>query len=456
MIVVSHRGPVSFRREHDGTFSTRRGAGGVVSALAPLLRDRSDARWLAAAISDDDRAAVASGAVDVAGLRVDLLALDPEVHRLHYDVISNKILWFCFHLMFDPPREPSFDRALHEAWDAYRVVNRAFADRIADTAPADDVVLVQDLHLLLVPAMLRESRPDLAVTHFTHTPFCNPSGLRMLPDRVGDELLHSLGSTTAGFHVERWASAFEACADAHPGAPAPSSYAATFGPDIADLEAVGEGAATRRARAALEEQVGDRRAIVRVDRVEPSKNIARGFLAFAELLETRPDQRQRVSFVANLNPSRESLEEYRRYRADVEELAGQINDRWATRDWEPVVLVTEDDFPRSVAALQRADVILVNPIRDGLNLVAMEGPIVNRRDATLCLSRDAGAHDLIGDHALTVHPFDVSQTAAALDRGLAMDPEERHARAEAIRATVRAHPADRWLEALVGHARPAP
>lgn len=453
MIVVSHRGPVSFRREPDGTFVSGRGAGGVVSALAPLLAGHTDAHWIAAAISDDDRAAVKAGEVIVDGINVELLALDAETHRRHYDVISNRILWFCFHGLFDLAREPVFDAALHDAWDAYRTVNRTFAEAIAARAPENDVVLVQDLQLLLVPAFLRELRGDLAVSHFTHTPFCGPNSVRVLPDHMARELCESLATTSAGFHSDRWARAYRASAVEVLGGAAPDAFCATFGPDAADLAATAELAATADARAALNARVGDRRCIVRADRMELSKNIGRGFIAFDELLDRHPEWRERVCFVAMLNPSRGTLQEYRDYRTEVEAIAERVNQRWATGDWEPIIVDTRDDFPRSVAALQRADVILVNPVKDGLNLVALEGPLLNQRDAALCLSREAGAFDLLASDCLPVQPFDVSQTADALHDALSMKGDERARRAVGLRAAALARPAHLWLDELVSQAR---
>lgn len=453
MIVVSHRGPVSFQRDPDGGFTSRRGAGGVVSALAPLLTDRPEARWLAAAISDADRGAVDAGAVSVEGINVELLAFDPETHRLHYDVISNRILWFCFHGLFDLAREPVFDAALHEAWDAYRTVNRAFAEAVAERAPSGDVVLVQDLQLLLVPAFLRTLRPDLKISHFTHTPFCGPNSVRVLPDGIATEICESLATTAAGFHSGRWARAYRASALEVLGAPIPDAFNATFGPDPDDLATIARSDATVEARAALDERVGDRRCIVRADRLELSKNIGRGFLAFDEFLERHPEWRERVSFVAMLNPSRESVPEYRDYRTEVEAIAARVNERWARGDWEPIIADTRDDFPRSVAALQRADVIFVNPVKDGLNLVALEGPLLNERDAVLCLSREAGAFDLLSEHCLAVQPFDASQTAVALHTALAMDGPDRARRANGLRSAAGAYPAKGWLEELVARAR---
>jgi trehalose 6-phosphate synthase len=448
VIVVSHRGPVSFRRRDDGGFEARRGAGGVVSALAPLLSGRPDTRWIAAAIGEDDRAAVAAGVVASAAPHAELLALDPVAHRMHYDVVSNGTLWFLFHGLFDLARRPRFDRRWYEAWDGYVEVNREFATAIAVDARDGEPVLVQDLQLLLVPGMLRGMRPDLRVVHFTHTPFCGPSSIRVLPEAAAVEVCSSLAGGPAGFHTDRWAAAFRASAREVLGGDAPvdGTFAASFGPDAGALtEDMGK-PEVAAAIAALDEQVGDRQLIVRCDRMELSKNIVRGFAAFDLLLEEQPRWRERVVFAALLNPSRESLPEYQAYRTEVELAAARVNERWGTSSWQPVLLDTRDDFTRALAGFARSDVLLVNPIKDGLNLVAMEGPIVGRRDPVLCLSRDAGAFDLLGDAAIEVQPYDVVQTAAALERGLTMEPDERAARAERLRTeSTRCSPAD-WLE----------
>ena len=453
MIVVSHRGPVSFRREPDGTFSERRGAGGVVSALGPLVSGRDDVHWIAAAIGDDDRAAVASGAATAAS-SVELLALDPETHRLHYDVISNRVLWFLFHGLFNLPSQPSFGRELHDAWDAYRSINQSFAEAIANDAAPGDVVLVQDLQLMLVPAQLRALRPDLRISHFTHTPFCDPMAIRVLPTTIATDLCAALAGTAAGFHSDHWVNAYRSSVNEVLGARVePHAFIATFGPDPDALATTAAGSDVATEAATLADRVGDRHCIVRSDRIELSKNIVRGFLAYDELLDCHPEWRGRVTFVAVLNPSRESVVEYRDYRADVEATAARINDRWGNNDWEPIIVDTRDNYPRSVAALQRADVLLVNPIRDGLNLVAMEGPLVGSRDPVLCLSREAGAFDVLRDHCIEVHPFDTAQTASALASGLGMASDERRRRAEGLRTAARSRPASAWLESLVRHAR---
>lgn len=454
MIVVSHRGPVSFTREPDGSFTSRRGAGGVVSALGPLLEGDTDTTWIAAAIGDGDRAAAAAGAASLPGFSVELVVPDADDHRMHYDVVSNATLWFLFHGLFDLPRRPRFDQRFHEAWDAYRRVNAVFADAIAASASDGDVVLVQDLHFSLVPGMLRARRPDLRLAHFTHTPFCGPDELAILPDDVALELLGSMAAAPAGFHTERWADRYRECARGRLGVE-PPAFVSTFGPDPDALAASAASDDTRAARERLDTEIGDRKLVFRTDRMELSKNITRGFLAFDRLLELHPEWRGEVVFAAFVYPSREGLAEYLAYRQEVEQVAARVNDRWATDGWRPVWLDTRDDYPRSLAGLQRADVLLVNPLRDGLNLVAKEGPLLSERDVVVCLSPGAGAFAELGSEALAVHPFDLEQTAAALHDALVMAPAERARRANALRGLAAANPTSAWLADQVERATPA-
>jgi trehalose 6-phosphate synthase len=447
VLVVSNRGPFRFAAEPDGSFTARPGGGGLSSALRPLLAEPDvDACWIAAAMSDDDRAAIRADAVRAPGLDLTLLDLDPDTARLHYDVVSNQTLWFLYHGMFDLVRRPTFDARFHEAWDAYVAVNRAFADTVVARAAGDDVVLVQDYQLTLVPGMVRAARPDLRVGFFLHTPFCGPNSIRVLPDRVADELLRSMLSVPCGFHTERWARAYMASAQEVAGrACAPRAYAASLGPDPDALAEVARSAEAGAARDELDTVVGDRRMILRIDRLEPSKNIARGFAAYDRLLEERAEWRANVVFVALLNPSRASLPEYAACRDEVDAAAGAVNARWGTADWEPVVLDTRDDFAGSIAALARYDVLFVNPIKDGLNLVAKEGPLCNTRDGIVCLSPEAGAWEELHDAALAAHPFDLEADAAALHRALSMPADERADRAARLRRLAAARTPRAWL-----------
>ncbi|MDQ1475171.1 MAG: trehalose 6-phosphate synthase, partial [Actinomycetota bacterium] len=348
MIIVSHRGPYQFSRDDDGELVAQQGAGGIVSALSPLLADKSDATWIAAAMSDDDRAAGRVGTIAHLDVNVRLLDLDREQHRMHYEVVANGVLWFLHHGMFDRARRPRFDLRFRDAWEAFVAVNQHFADVVAQSAPAGEIVLVQDYQLCLVPGQLRAQRPDLRVVHFTHTPFAGPDDLSVLPTDVGAHLCASLASGPAGFHTRRWADAYRQSARAAlgRGASIAAPFVASLGPDVAALEAVSVSAGARAAARSLTDAVGDRLVIARTDRIEPSKNIVRGFLAYDRLLEARPGLRGRVVFVAMVYPSRQGLAEYLAYESEVEQTVARVNDRWSTRDWKPILLDDRDDYAR--------------------------------------------------------------------------------------------------------------
>lgn len=444
VVVASNRGPLSFVRGDDGHLDAKRGAGGLVSGIGPLVAG-TGTLWVAAAMSDGDRAAAGAGVVDADDFRVRLLDIDPETYRLAYDEISNQVLWFVHHGLYDLPRAPAFGPELGDAWHAYRELNRAFADAVAEDAPAGAAVLVQDYHLGLLGLGLAERRPDLDAVHFSHTPFATPSWLRVLPDHVAAEVLSGLAAHRAcGFHSRRWAGDFlDCCRDVL--ALEPRTFVSPLPADPDDLRRTAASPACDAALAEIDDVVGDRLVVARVDRIELSKNLLRGFQAYGLLLEREPAWRERVVFVASVYPSRTGVPAYIAYQREVEALVERINERWGTPGWTPIVYDTRDDYPRSVAVLRRADVLLVNPIRDGLNLVAKEGAIVNERDAVLCLSREAGVWDEVGAAALAVSPFDLAGTADALDRALRMPAAERAERAQRLRRlSVARRPTD-WL-----------
>jgi trehalose 6-phosphate synthase len=301
-----------------------------------------------------------------------------------------------------------------------------------------------------VPSFVRESRSDLRVAHFTHTPFCGPNSIRVLPDDVATAICSSLAGGPAGFHTARWGRAFEASAREVLGDETDSRwFAAPLGPDATALEAVAASSEARDERAHLDDVVGDRQVILRTDRVEPSKNIVRGFLAYERMLETHAGLRGRVVFVAMLYMSRAGLPEYLAYGNEVEQIAARINERFGTREWAPIVVDLRDDFARTVAGLQRYDVLLVNPIKDGLNLVAKEGPVLNQRNGVVCLSREAGAFDELAAAVEPVHPFDIEQMAGALANALMLPSGARAERAARLRTLVTSRtPAD-WLDDLL-------
>jgi trehalose 6-phosphate synthase len=457
-VIVSNRGPLAFHLE-DGVPVAGEVGGGLAGSLHPLVSG-TDATWVASAMGEADRVAVADGLMAEDGLRIELVEPEPAVYNMAYNVVSNAILWFCHHHLFDASRRPRADQRWMEAWDGYREFNQLFAERVAKVAPEGGRVLVQDYHLALVGSELARLRPDLRTAHFTHTPFADPSVLRMLPTAVGAELLGAMaGFGTCGFHTERWATAYRACQSEVGGRSAEGGGVPTFvsplSTDPVTLRRSAEHPAVAAALARIEERVGgnDRQVVVRVDRMELSKNLLRGFWAYEELLESQPHRRERVVFVALAYPTRQGLPEYLAYQSEVESTVARINERWGTPGWTPIVLEVEDDYHRSLAALTRYDVLLVNPVRDGLNLVAKEGPVLNTRDGVVALSREAGAFEELAGTALEVNPFEVSGTAEVLAEALDMDGPERARRAEAMRAIVLARrPAD-WLDTQLTAAR---
>ncbi|MBT2439664.1 trehalose-6-phosphate synthase [Streptomyces sp. ISL-36] len=475
VLVASNRGPLSYTLADDGTLGARRGGGGLVSGLSAALAEQPEALWVCAALSAGDREAVRRG-VSEPGVR--MLALDPAVYDDAYNGIANSVLWFLHHHLYDVPREPVFDAEFRRRWESYRSYNRAFAEALAEQAAEGAEVLVQDYHLALVPGQLRELRPDLRIAHFTHTPWASSEYLRMLPEDIREELLWGmLGADELGFHTWEWASTFiggayidsaEGVAEGFSpsgdpwrgvhhrkgGGPRRGTRVRVYGlgVDGEELRSLAHRPEVDDRLAALRAEVGDRKTIVRVDRTELSKNVLRGLLAYRELLRERPEWRGRVVHLASAYPSRQDLAVYRAYTASVAELAEEINTEFGTEDWQPVLLSVKDDFTRSLAAYRMADVALINPVRDGMNLVAKEIPVVSEAGCVLVLSTGAGAYRELREHALTVNPYDVSETARALHQALTMPASERAERTKHLAATATALPPQRWflqqLEAL--------
>ncbi len=460
-IVVSNRGPLTFRAAADGELVPVPAAGGLASSLHRLLAG-SGTTWASVTMGAADREAVSKGLMHVEGLDLLPVVIDDETYRQAYDVVANTTLWYVHHHLFDLPNRPRFDRRWRQAWEGYRAYNRAMADAVSERADDGDTVLVQDYHFSLLGRMLVERRPDLRTVHFLHTPFAEPAMLAVLPDDVRLELLDGMaGYGACGFHCHKWEAGFLACygATGRGGGPghgdglvAPRTFVAPLGLDVDGVtgEAATDGVAA--AVAALRDEVGGRRVVARADRMEPSKNIVRGMLAFEELLVARPEWHRQVVHVVCAYPSRQGLAEYLAYSADVEHTAERINHAYGDVGWSPIVLSLSDDYARSLAALTLSDVLLINPIRDGMNLVAKEGPLINTEDGVLLLSREAGAWEeleLDGEGAVGVNPFDVAGTADALHAALTMSSTERAARAGALRsAVVGRTSADWWADQL--------
>jgi trehalose 6-phosphate synthase len=444
LIVVSNRGPVRVAR--DG--SVHRSSGGLATALRSLLQSQ-DVTWIASATSEGERA-LAGETLQQDTYRLHLVAHDPQAYDWYYNVVANPMLWFIQHSLWELAYTPKVDSAFHRAWrDGYAVVNEGFAQAVLGELERhpDAAVFFHDYHLYLAPKLVRQSRPDATLMHFVHVPWPQPDCWRVLPRAMRCDIHEGLiANDVIGFHTERWRSNFVYSTRELLGEDV--TQKTVTAPISVDPEEFDELAQSEAVLAAEREIIAERpeKLVVRVDRTDPSKNIVRGFRAFELYLDAHAEMHRRVRMLALLDPSRQDIPEYAEYLGAIEREARRVNDRFQQNGWTPIELRIADDFPRSVAAYKQFDVLLVNAIFDGMNLVAKEAPLVNTRDGGVVLSENTGAHAELGEWALTVNPFDVEGQAEAIAEALTLDEDERHRRLAAIRAHVRAHDVNEWLD----------
>jgi trehalose 6-phosphate synthase len=469
LIVVSNRGPVSFGRDEEGKRVARRGGGGLATALRSLV-SHHDVTWIASAMTVEDRKvaleaseAIGETARDGSSYRLHLVAHDPAAYDWYYNVVANPTLWFLQHHLWNLPYTPNIDPGLHHAWeDGYLAVNNGFADAVLAELEREPhaSVLFHDYHLYVAPRLVRAARPDTAIAHFVHVPWPATDAWVVLPEPIRRAVHEGLlASDVVGFHDERWRLSFMRSAHDLIGAEVdPDEGSARYDgrltlvtsrPISVDPSEFDELAESERVLA-LERELVERRPeflVLRVDRTDPSKNVVRGFRAFELFLDAHPEMHGRVGMLALLDPSRQDIPEYAEYLGAIQRAARVVNDRFQREGWTPIELQIQDDFLGAVAAYKQFDVLLVNAIFDGLNLVAKEAPLVNDRDGVLVLSENTGAHAELGRFALTVNPFDVAGQAEAIHTALQLSAEERRARIEAIRAHVRKHDLEAWIGA---------
>ncbi|MGH2759865.1 MAG: alpha,alpha-trehalose-phosphate synthase (UDP-forming) [Actinomycetota bacterium] len=461
LTVCSHRGPFVYERS-GAQLEPSRGGGGLIGAVAPVLAAHGGT-WITAAMSDGDRelAREHPQGRDEGGFVVRMLDLPKDAHTSHYDVVSNEYLWFLFHYLFDVPSTPVFDASFDEAWADYRHVNELYADAVL-TSGRSDAVLVQDYHLMLVGALLRKKgRVRRPLLYFHHTPWCDPEYFSLLPENTARELLEAmLAYDVIGFHARRWADAFAACCARFLPRSKVTSDAVTWGKrsvrivvapvplDVQHLKTEAADPRTQEWVARHEELSAGRSILLRVDRIDLSKNPLRGFLAFEELLQRRPELAREIIFLALLYPSRLNVETYRRYYTECLGVVRRVNERFEPKlrgRAGPIELSFEDQYHRSLGAMRCYDALLVNPVFDGLNLVAKEGAFVNERSGALILSRNAGVFEELGGSAIAINPFDLSATAAAIERAVEMPGGERERMARALRRKATRSSPSRWV-----------
>ena len=467
-VIAANRGPVEFDRSPDGERLHRTGAGGLATALSGLTSYLDDSVWVCAALTDEDRAVAGEGRVSVVGEqgtqnRIRLLDLPPDQFDPYYSVISNPIIWFVQHGLWDLSNAPNITSAERDAFaNGYRAVNETFAAAIVDAMaePGDpSYVMIHDYHLYLVGDLVRQRRPDAFLLHFVHIPWPQPDCWRVLPAWMRDPLVRGLlGNDLVAFQTEAYARNFLLCCqdllglevDLDRGTVTVDGRAVSarwypISVDVPRLEALAGSTAVAENQRALE-NVRREFLILRVDRTDLSKNILRGFLAFDVLLEQHPDLSGRITFLALLQPSRQDVPEYAEYADKILRLVADINLKHGNVEWQPIDLRLENNLEQAMAAYRVFDVLLVNPVSDGLNLVAKEGMLLNRRDGVLVLSEHAGVHDEIGEFALSVHPVDIVQQADALFEAIFLPVEERRRRRDGAVTVIRRNDLASWLD----------
>ncbi len=470
-VIVSNRGPVTFSRDESGERDYSRGAGGLVTALNAVSRRQEDAVWIASAQSEED-ARVAEESFEegtpyeVEGLKVVLVEHAEEAYDLMYNRLANPLLWFVQHGLYDLPYIPALGDDTRRAWEeGYLPVNKNFAEAVARVLESSEgdgepVILVHDYQLYMVPQFLRERlKGDAFVSLFVHIPWPDPEWWRVLPRYVREGILKSLlEADIVAFHTKGYARNFvrtvrgvlgveadEAKGVIHPGEgrevwvrPYPISI------DPEEFEELAQSEEVISEEESIKNLPG--KLLLRVDRMDLSKNIVRGFQAYDRMLERYPKMRGEVAFLARCQPSRGDIPEYARYAEDIQGTADEVNQKYGTGSWEPIVLSMEDNFPLSVAAYKNYDVLLVNAVRDGMNLIAKEAVVVNEKNGVLVLSENAGAYEELGEHALTVNPFDLDEQADALHQALTMPEAERRHKAEALKKTILNNTIEEWAE----------
>ncbi|MGH7611219.1 MAG: alpha,alpha-trehalose-phosphate synthase (UDP-forming) [Candidatus Dormibacteria bacterium] len=469
-LVVANRPPIDILAQGEGVERIVRGGGGLVTAMSALARV-SGATWVAVARGAAERdlaaEADADGVLEVVTedqqrFRVSYIDPDPTAYDLYYNEISNPLLWFIQHYLWDLGREPILDSRTEHAWrDGYVRINEEFAERVvclAQRGPGRPLVMSQDYHLYLLPGMVRQRMPEVHLQHYIHIPWPTPQYWKVLPRHMRDAVLSGLlGADVVGVQTSLDARNFLLTCEENMGLAVDHRQSTVFyegrsvwirpypiSIDVRGLTELAQHPEVLR----QEELLAAWRPeflILRVDRTDLSKNIVRGFLAYERLLESHPELRGRVIFWAMLQRSRQNIDAYRSYLGALVSAAAHVNRRFQTGTWMPIRLEVEENIHKAVAAYKTYDALLVNPIYDGMNLVAKEGVICNTKDGVLVLSENAGSHEELGPDALTINPFDIDQTAEALHTALTMPRRDRSTRARHLRQTVRKNDIVRWI-----------
>ncbi|MDA3937331.1 MAG: bifunctional alpha,alpha-trehalose-phosphate synthase (UDP-forming)/trehalose-phosphatase [Actinomycetota bacterium] len=454
LILVSNRLPVSIDRGEDGSYSFTPSVGGVATGLSSF-HDTHESRWVGWAdvdleqLTSNERSNVRETLVEEHGC-IPLFLSEEEVEGFYHG-FSNRTIWPLFHNF---TQYAEFDT---EMWDAYEHVNRLYADAVLEVARPGDTIWIQDYQLMLLPAMIREKMPEATIGWFLHIPFPSYETFRMLPWRR--EVLEGLlGADLIGFHTYDYARYFLSSCRRLLGTEDQFSRVMVDDrlvlvdafPMGIDYDRYRDGAQTKKAIAEAE-RIGlrtmERKVVLSIDRLDYSKGIPDRLTAFDSFLEKYPEWHNKVTLMCVAVPSRENVERYRDLKAEVDELVGSINGKYATIDWTPIrYLYRSLPFDTLNGMYGASDVALVTPLRDGMNLIAKEYLAAHDGgEGVLVLSEMAGAAKELAE-ALIVNPFDRDQIVDALHEALIMPEEEQRERNTMMIQRLKRYTVTRWAE----------
>ncbi len=467
LIVVSNRGPVEFYKKNS-KIEMKKGAGGLVSTLLPLM-EALNGVWIASAMTPGD--------VEIAKrypenrvpipeedplFWVPFVVVNPHQYEFYYSTISNPLLWFVQHYMWNSPYSPDIDDKIHQAWDeGYMYMNQKFAQKVLVESEKNDkepLIMLQDYHLYLCPTYIRKEMKKTFLSQFIHIPWPQSEYFSIIPEYMRKAIIEGLLSNNLlGFHIPRYVTNFiQTCeefgseVDYNDGIiwnNGQTTHVKSY-PISIDYEGIKEMAISeevQKKEKLIKEIKGDCFLFYRTDRADLSKNIIRGFQAYELFLHKYPQYRGKVKFLTTGKPTRQQIREYHNYYHDIMDIIEDINIKYGDDDWKPIELIFKADYKLVVAAFKNYDCMIVNPIADGMNIVPKEASAVNEQQGVIILSDKAGCFEELKDHVLAVNPYDISQTAETYHNALKMDKNVRSELFENLQNIVAQRTVYHWI-----------
>jgi trehalose 6-phosphate synthase len=426
--------------------------------------------WVSSAMGEGDRVASNNGRgpslkSPLPGHKINLryVVTPRRVYHKYYNIVCNPLLWFLQHYLWNPPYNPNIDSSVHDAWHTgYIPVNQAFARSVIEEARDKDLpplVVGHDYHLYLLPGMVRQEIPEAIIQHFVHIPWPTPRYWQMVPKFIVCQICSALcHADVVGFQTPQDRQCFlDTVEEFLPNAQVDRKEGVVqhdgqktqvkvypMSINVAEVQRIASSPRATEYEQRLR-QLRSEVTIVRIDRAEPNKNVIRGFKAYELLLTRHPELQGRVTFLAFLVPSRTHIRQYQRYMEEIEQLIKEINRNFGTDEWQPIQAFMENNYTQAIAGMKIYDVLLVNTIVEGMNLVAKEGPVVNTQNGVLVLSESSGAYHQLGKAALSISPTDIEGTMASLYQAIQMSSEERQERAALLTDLIQREDINHWV-----------